>query len=940
VDTRTTAQQGEPGHFGVLLHRHRIAAGISQRELAERAGLSTRAISDLERGARRCPYPTTVRRLARALSLRGIERSALLASRETANVSTYAAHRLTPIASPIHSASGRDTGVGIEGTPARRSSVLPNQLSSFVGRERETAAIKRLLQTTRLLTLTGAGGCGKTRLALHVAYELFGDYATEVWFVDLAPLDQPELVVQTVALAVGVGEEPGCPIEAAIIRAIAGRRLLVVLDNCEHLVGACAHLVDVLLQGCPRLVMLVTSREALRVDGERVVRLPPLSTPAPEYVPEPGSLRQYEAIQLFIERAVAVQPSFALTDANASAVAEVCRRLDGIPLAIELAAARAHVLTVEQLASLLNDQLRLLVGGSRTAAPRQQTLRATLAWSHDLLSEAERILFRRLAVFAGGCTLQAIETICSGDGIGAEAVLDIVTGLVDKSLAFVEAHGGEARYRLLETVRHYAAERLEEAGELTAVRTRHRDWYLGMAERALPELTRRDQYVWYERLTTDYDNFRIALAWSQADPDGPEAELRLAAALGRFWHIRGPMGEGRAWLTDALMRASSTPSPARATALNWAGIAALRYGDVVDAARLLGQGVDLARDIGDPRPLTVGLRHLAMVLLLQQQNNAASRPLLEEALATARSADDAREVAFSLCYLGKIAEDDGDLGAAERLYEDALAAGRTSGDAISLSHVLLNLADLARGRRDDTTARSRCRETLKLALDAGDRPLMAAGLVLMGSLERVAGRSELATILFAAEAAWRLRAGVYNQRLFPLSRPRPTEPTRYADDLTAACNALGEDAFLRAQRNGQTMTLEDAASLVLEGNASAEAASGGDRPAACGEEALHIEAHKTTPATHSRRSPGTSVAALTAREQEVAGLVAKGLSNRRIAEALVITESTVVRHVSNILGKLGFGSRAQIAIWVLQRGIVTRAEPRQATLREDLQIRS
>src|SRR5262245_42819181 len=416
---------------------------------------------------------------------------------------------------------------------------LPRQLTRFIGREQAIVEVKRLLASSALLTLTGSGGCGKSRLALQVGADLLEEYADSVWLVELAALSDPERVPQTVATALGVRELPGRPLIQTLIDSLCPKQLLLLLDNCEHLLSACTQLTERLLQACPQVRVLASSREALGLLGEQSYRVPSLSLPDPRQLPPWERLPEFEAVQLFTDRAVLSQASFAVTEANAAAVVAVCRRLDGIPLAIELAAARVKALPVEKLNERLDDMFRLLTGGSRTALPRQQTLRALIDWSYDLLSPPERALLRRLSVFAGGWTLEAAEAVCVGDGIEGWEVLDLLTSLVEKSLVLYEEGEGEGRYRLLETVRQYARDRLLEAGESEAAREQHCDWFLALAEEAEPQLWR--EVAWVERLEREHDNLRTALEWCAAS--SPETGLRLAGALHWFWHIRGHFTE-------------------------------------------------------------------------------------------------------------------------------------------------------------------------------------------------------------------------------------------------------------------------------------------------------------------------------------------------------------------------------------------------------------
>lgn len=416
---------------------------------------------------------------------------------------------------------------------------LPASLTSFVGREHELTEVRELLRHTRLLTLTGTGGVGKTRLALEAARTVTDEYPDGVWLVELAALTDPVVVPQAVATVLGVREQPGQAVADALGDGLGTRRMLLVLDNCEHLVDACAALVDMVLRAAPKVHVLATSREALRVVAETVYRVPSLGLPTEQWVPSPDRLTAYEAVLLFVERARAACPGFGVTDENSRAVLDVCQRLDGIPLALELAAARLRHLAVEQLAARLHDRFRLLTAGSRTALPRQQTLRATLEWSFDLLTEEERVLFRRLAVFAGGFSLAAAEAICAGEGIAEEQVLDLVAGLVDQSLVLTEEQHGDVRYRLLETVRQYGQEQLDAAGETTALRRRYRDWYVALAEQACQGLRERHPAIWLQTIEREQDNLRALLQTSTTATNAAEARRSLWEVLWRYWELRG-----------------------------------------------------------------------------------------------------------------------------------------------------------------------------------------------------------------------------------------------------------------------------------------------------------------------------------------------------------------------------------------------------------------
>jgi predicted ATPase len=446
-------------------------------------------------------------------------------------------------------------------TPERTLHNLPSELSSFVGREKELAEVKRLLESTRLLTLTGSGGCGKTRLALAAASDVVEGFEGGVWLVDLAPLADPSLVPQALASTLGVREQPARLLTETLSDYLGSKKVLVILDNCEHLIETCAELVETLLRSCPELSILATSREALGIAGEVAWPVPSLTLPDLRRLPDIESLPRYEAARLFVERAAAVKPTFALTEQNAPAVVRVCYRLDGIPLAIELAAARTKVLAVEEISERLDGSLGLLASGGRTALPRHRTLRATMDWSHELLPEDEQTLFRRLTVFAGGFTLEAAESVCAGEDLERDEVLELLSHLVDKSLVTAQEQGGETRYRLLEMVRKYGREKLDRAEEVTEVGRRHADFYVTLAEEAEPELKGGRQVAWLERLETEHDNLRAAMRWLLGQVELEEA-ARLGWALWLFWGTRANFAEGRRAMEQALSAKGSEDMPA------------------------------------------------------------------------------------------------------------------------------------------------------------------------------------------------------------------------------------------------------------------------------------------------------------------------------------------------------------------------------------------
>ncbi len=444
---------------------------------------------------------------------------------------------------------------------------LPIPLSSFVGREREIAQVGQLLTRSRLVTLMGAGGSGKTRLAIQVATSLMGAFREGVRWVDLSSLTDEGLISHSVAQALGVRELTGEPLLETLSSYLYPREVLLVLDNCEHLVNACAQLAVSLLSAAPRVKILATSREALHISGESAWHLPTLSVPEAGPLPPVAELEQYEAIRLWTERAGAVKSDFALTPRNARAVAQICQRLDGIPLAIELAAARIKVLSAEQIAAHLDDRFHLLTDGSRTALPRHQTLRALIDWDYGLLSDKERTLLRRLSVFAGGWGLEAAESVASDESetVARSEILDLLGRLVDKSLVEAEERVGEARYRMLETLRQYAYEKLGQAGETRLFASRHLVYLADLAEKADSKMRGGEQLAWFDRVETEHDNVRAALAW--AHEHDPRAGLKLSSSLGRFWLLRGHLSEGSDWTHRLLSRAGDCPLPMRAKAL-------------------------------------------------------------------------------------------------------------------------------------------------------------------------------------------------------------------------------------------------------------------------------------------------------------------------------------------------------------------------------------
>ena len=582
-------------------------------------------------------------------------------------------------------------------TPATMVDNLPDQLTTFVGRQAEVVEVRARLTQTRLLTLTGAGGCGKTRLALEVAADVVPTFEGGVWYVALDTLTEAVQVPAAAASAIGVVERQGQSIERALVDALRDRAALIVLDNCEHLVEACAYLVETLIRSCPKLKVLATGREELGINGEVAWRVPSLSLPKAGEPIDPTRLGQYEAVRLFIDRATRTRESFDVTAANAEAVVAICRRLDGIPLAIELAAARVAFLTVEQINQRLNDRFRLLTGGSRTAMARQQTLRALVDWSHDLLAPTEQALFRRLSVFSGGFTLEAAEAVASGGGVPEAEVLDLLGQIVRKSLVLAEPAGDADRYRLLETMREYGREKLIAADEVEDLRDRHLNYFLELSEEARPKLVGPEQADWLDRLDADHENLKLALDWALGART--HEGLSLAGNLGQFWAVRGYTTEGRRLLGKALDHAGDIEDPealdpaeflVRLIALNNAGIMAREQGDYADARRRHEDQLELVRARNDEAQVARALSNLGSVAM-QEGDAAQAGPLFEESLEIRRQLGDPRSIAYSVNNLGVLADHNGEDEKAREYFEEHLRIMRDLGDTRAVAHSLANL---------------------------------------------------------------------------------------------------------------------------------------------------------------------------------------------------------------------------------------------------------
>jgi predicted ATPase/DNA-binding SARP family transcriptional activator len=721
---------------------------------------------------------------------------------------------------------------------------LPALLTSFVGRQVETDRVAELLAESRLVTLTGPGGSGKTRLAAEVGAVLAHRYREGVWLVDLAPLIDPSLVPQAVAAALGVPEDPVRPLVDTIVDSLRETKLLLILDNCEHLIDESAKLAETLLTAAPGLRILATSREALAVPGETAFEIPPLPVPDPETAEaRPETLLQFDAVRLFVDRAAATQPDFAMSSDNARAVAEISIRLEGLPLALELAAARVRGLGVDAIASRLGDHLGLLAGGRRTGLPKERSFRAAADWSYDLLSERERRVFERLSVFAGGFSLEAAEAVASGEATAVGDVSGLLARLVDRSLVQRVA-STPVRYRLLEPLRQYARERLASGGAADVGRRRHLEFYLAMAETAEPALREREQRTWLDRLETEHDNLGTALA-SAVELGEPDAGLRLAAALGPYWQMRGHFSEGRERLRVTLS-ASEEDSPSRARALVEAGSLAYYQCDFRDALNRSQTGLALYRRAGDRWGVAYALSRVGLAAWELGEADRA-RASFNESLTLFRDLDDPWGVATTLWHRGFVAVAEGSLDEAETAYEESLTWFREQGDDSGAGVVLGWLGGLAGLRGELGPAEELLRESLELTQRIGDRwgtawahahlarvamlrasdreavDLYRRALRVFGSLgDRVAsaicleGLAELASrrgqparaaeLFGAAEAPRRLGVGFYLSSV---------DPAGYRRRIAALRSQLGEKAFTSAWTQGRAMTLERAREFAL-----------------------------------------------------------------------------------------------------------------------------
>lgn len=754
---------------------------------------------------------------------------------------------------------------------------LPALVTDFVGRRHEIAEVKRLFSTSRLVTLTGPGGVGKTRLALRAAGDTRRDFADGVWLVELAPLGDADLLAQTVVAALGISDQSARPPAEALSEYLVDKHLLLVLDNCEHLIDRCAALVDALLRAAPRVRILATSRQSLGIAGERVMAVPSLSMPALDGpLPPVEALATYEAVSLFVDRAEMASPGFTLTEGNAQTVARICRMLDGIPLAIELATVRLRTLSVEQIFERLEDRFRFLTAGSRAALPRQRTLRALVDWSYELCTEPERILWTRASVFADEFDLPAAEEVCSGRGLPTEHVLEALDGLVDKSIVNVTGQEGSARYRMLDTVRAFGLEWLGASDERTTSLVRHRDYYRWLAVQAQTQWFSANQVAWFQRLRSEHNNLRAALEYCLTEPGDAAVGVALAADLWPAWIAGGRLSEGRHWLDRALAEAPG-PSPARATALWVAAWAAVLQEDVPAALPLLAECRVLARQLGDLSALAYAEQTEGLAELIQGDVQRGMARL-EQALVAHRTAENQAGRAYTLFMLAAATSWAGDADRTIALCEEGLSVSEAAGENWSRSWTMWVLSFELSRRGEYERAEALARDALQLKRQFDDRLGIGHCLELIAWAAAADGRRERATRLLGAAQQIRRSIG------------EPLPPILV--DLQAQCeadlrSALGERGLTAGLRRGADLTFDEALSFALE--------------------------EQAPPAATEEKTP------LTAREWEVADLVAEGMTNREIADTLVVSQRTAEGHVEHVLIKLGFTSRTQIAAWVAGR---------------------
>ncbi len=920
--TRLGTQAVSPAQFstfGDLLRYLRRREEFTQRELALQVGYSDSQISRIEQNQR---VPD------------GVTLSALFVPALHLEQDVEWVARLLELARQAR--HGELPGSKTAGNSSHPNN-LPVQLTSFIGREHDISEVKNRLIDYRLVTLTGPGGCGKTRLSLQIASDLLRAYEHGVWLVELAPLSDPASITQAVAAVIGVREYPGVELSQTVFEYLSSRQVLLVFDNCEHLITDLANFVDILLRKCPKLTVLTTSREGLGIVGEAIWTVTSLSLPIQTPWTDPASAQETEnlylkseSFQLFMARASAVSPEIPLTVENCAWVAEICRRLDGMPLAIELAAARVRTLSIKQIAERLDDRFNLLTAGSRTAPLRQQTLAAALDWSYTLLSEPERRVLQRLSIFASGIALEAAEAVCICECVQPDEVLDLLSRLVIKSLVVADQSSSEIRYRLLETIRQYARQKLAGQGDEDECRDSHLHYFLRLAETITPTLQGMDQLIGLKRFEAEHDNLRSALEWSRINDKKATMGLRLAAACGIFWISHGYLSEGRRHLVAALSpKHVKDRSSTHARALMYSAQLAYFQADYPAGQPMIEEALAIWRDLGqvDQAELAftleiyggfrmeVGDYESALRLFqesleyytqLKNKNGmggihkdlgwSAMRtgdfPLaqlhLEKSLTLARETGEKTGLIYAYSGLGEVAIRLGEYTRASQLLEEGLSLSRALGDKWLQATILGSLGWVAMRLGNFDAMRNLLGDSLSIRMDISDIGGMAWCLEKLAEGAILERQYQKAVTIFASAAS--LRIPVH-------SVIDPADQPEYEHTLSGLRSKLGSEIYRACWQKGEGMHLRDLVTYALS------------------EPIMPIDG-KTI--SNKEKFQG-----LSKRELETAALVAQGKSNRVIAQIMTVGEKTVETYVTRILNKLGFDSRVQIATWALEKGLIS-----------------